>query len=239
MVVQSENFINKERFMETVEMRHTSLFDIIRDLRDDVKTFIKDEIQLAKTELTQKFAIYGRNAVWLAIGGVCAFTGLLLFLAGIGALLAFAFTTAGLSSTLAWFLGLLIVGLGIIGMGANFILKAVKTFSQESLKPERTVETLQTTKAELAPSATTTTPEPEAPKALPRSAEQIQTEIHATRNNMELRLAEIQERLKPRYVGKRFVRQVKAHPIRSSLITAGTSLAGYLAIKRRMHNHHD
>jgi hypothetical protein len=224
---------------ETIEMRHTTLFDVIRDLRDDVRNFIKDEIQLAKTELSQKVAIYGKNAVSLVIGAICAFTGLLLLSAGIGALLAWAYAHAGLSTTMSWFLGLLTVGLGILAVGAIFAMKAIKTFSQQSLKPERTVETLQSTKAELVPGSTETPLKVEVPKSPPRSAEQIQSDIHATRNNMEYRLAEIQERLKPSYIGKRVARNVKAHPIRSTLITAGTSLAGYLAIRKRMHNHHE
>lgn len=222
---------------ETVEMRNTSIFDVIRELRDDAKNFIKDEIQLAKAELKQKLGVYGRNAVSLVIGAICAFTGLLLFMGGLGVLLAWAYSQAGLSIMMSGFLGLITVGLGILGIGAVFAIKAIKTFSQQSLKPERMVETLQSTKEELVTGSTLPTVKLEPLKAPPRSAEQIQSDIHATRDNMEHRLAEIQERLKPSYIGKRVVRNVKAHPIRSTLITAGTSLAGYLAVKRRMHNH--
>lgn len=222
---------------ETLEMRNTSLFDVIRDLRHDFKNLVHDEIQLAKTEVARNIRKFGKNAVWLAVGAAMACTGLLILLAGLGALLAFAFRSAGLSSEMSWFLGLLLVSVASIAAGAVFVLKAIKMFSHASLKPERTVQTIQHLRgnhngAETKPVVF------EEPKEDRRSPEQLESDIDATRNHMEKRLEELSERLKPSYVGKRLARQVKAHPIRSSLIGAGTGLASYLAIKRRMHNHH-
>ena len=218
--------------MENLEVRQTSLFDVIRDLRDDIKSLITDEIQLAKTELSQKFSRFSKNGVWLLAGGILAYTGALLLLAGIGALLAFAFASAGLSTSLAWFLGLLVVGLIVAAVGGAFVMKALKTFSHESITPEKTVESLNEIRGTTP--AVETLPPPEPPK---RSTDEIQSHITATRNNMGQRIDELSERLTPRFMGKRMVQQVTRHPIRSSIIGAGTGLVSYFAIKKRLKNH--
>ncbi len=224
---------------ETVVMRHTSLFDVIRDLRDDVKTLIKDEIQLAKTELTQKFSRMGKNSLWVGIGAVLGLFGALLLLASIGAVLAYAFVSAGLSSEMAWFLGLLCVSLLVLGTAAILAIKGIKGIKQVSLTPEQTVQNYK----EIRAAAGTNPPEepkvkePELPK---RSPEQIQSEIDVTRLNLEKRMEELSVRMSPAYMGRRFVQNVRAHPIRSSLIGAGTGFVSYLAVKKRMNgNHHD
>ncbi len=220
--------------MDNLEVRQTSIFDVVRDLRDDLKTLITDEIQLAKTELSQKFSKFSKNGVSLAIGGILAFTGSLLLLAGISALLAYAFASAGLSTTFAWFLGLLTVGLIVAAVGGFFVMKALKTFSHESITPEKTVESFNEIRGTTP--AVQTLPEPEPPK---RSTDEIQSHIATTRNNMEQRLDELSERLTPRFMGKRMVQQVTRHPIRSSIIGAGTGLVSYFAIKKRLRNHED
>lgn len=217
-----------------LEVRQTSIFDVVRDLRDDIKSLITDEIQLAKTELIQKVSKFSKNGLWLVVGGVLGFTGSLLLLAGLSALLAYAFASAGISTTLAWFLGLLTIGLIVAAVGGIFIMKALKTFSHESISPEKTVESLNEIRGTTP--EVQTLPEPELPK---RSTDEIQSHIAFTRNNMGQRLDELSERLTPRFMGKRMVQQVTRHPIRSSIIGAGTGLVSYFAIKKRLKNHED
>ena len=40
----------------------TSILELVRELKQHAKTFIREEVQLAKAELSQKLASYGTNA---------------------------------------------------------------------------------------------------------------------------------------------------------------------------------
>src|SRR5437667_3349010 len=95
----------------------TSIFGLIGDLKDETKTFVKEEIQLAKAEISEKISCMGRNAVSLAVGGFVAYAGLIIFLGGLGILLAFAFEKLGLDTALAGFIGFAIIGLVAAGVG--------------------------------------------------------------------------------------------------------------------------
>src|SRR3954465_1290204 len=120
-----------------------SLFGLFGDLKDETKTFIREEVQLAKTEISEKISKMGRNAVSLVIGGFVAYAGVIVFLGGLGLLLAFAFEKLGLPSAMSGFLGLAIIGLLAAGVGYAFIAEAIKSFSSESMSPEKTIETLK------------------------------------------------------------------------------------------------
>src|SRR5581483_1959739 len=110
----------------------TSFFGLFRDLKAEVKTLVQQELTLARTEIAEKISSYSRNAILLVVGGLIAYAGLVVFLGGLGLLLAFAFEKAGLSPTLARFVGLAAIGLVIVAIGAVLILKGVKTLSRLS-----------------------------------------------------------------------------------------------------------
>lgn len=129
--------------METGTFAKTSFFSLFRALTGDTRKLIRQEIKLAKTELSEKMSRMGRNAISLAIGGFVAYAGLITFLIGLGWLLAWAFSQAGLEPVLAAFLGLGTIGLVVMVIGCVLILKGVRTLSHESLTPERTLHTLQ------------------------------------------------------------------------------------------------
>src|SRR4051794_30674266 len=90
----------------------TSLFGLIGDFRDEVKTLIREEIELARTEMSEKLSRFGRNAASLAAGAIAAFAGLIILLASLSSLLSFAFEHLGMQRSLAFFLGALIIGGG-------------------------------------------------------------------------------------------------------------------------------
>src|SRR5947209_11824333 len=121
----------------------TSLFGLIGHFRDEVKTLIKQEVELAKAELSEKISRFGQHAMLVAIGGVAAFAGLIILLASLSSLLAFAFEKAGLARSLAFFIGAFVIGGGAALVGLGFVFKALKAFSQESLAPEKTLHTLK------------------------------------------------------------------------------------------------
>jgi Putative Actinobacterial Holin-X, holin superfamily III len=116
---------------------------LLKKLRDDTTTLVRDEISLAKTEISEKIASTSRNVGYLAVGALVAYAALLLVLQGIGLLLRDLFISGGMNQASASLLGFLIVG-GVIGIiGALLIAKALNTLKKEPLTPTKTAETLR------------------------------------------------------------------------------------------------
>jgi hypothetical protein len=117
--------------------------DLLRQLRDDTTTLVREEVSLAKTEITEKLTTASRNAAYLAVGITIASSALLLVLMGASYLLSQAFVSRGMESGTATSLGFLVVAVVVGVISTSLILKALKTFKSDSLKPERTVQSLR------------------------------------------------------------------------------------------------
>lgn len=124
-----------------------NLVDLLKQLRDDTTTLVREEVALAKTEISEKASTFSRNAAFLAAGALIGLIALLLILLALSSLLSQLFLSMGLSEGTAGFLGLLIVGLIVGGISAALIAKGIKTLKGEKLAPERTIETLREDKA--------------------------------------------------------------------------------------------
>jgi hypothetical protein len=129
--------------MEVRDQDHKTLGSLLRELMEEGRDLFKQEITLAKTEASEKASLFGRNAGYLAAGGAVAFAGGLFILAAVSRLLIWAFAAAGLSAPMAAWLGPGVVGLAVTIIGAIMAAKAMKTFKNGSLKPDRTVKTLK------------------------------------------------------------------------------------------------
>jgi len=116
---------------------------LLRELFDEARDLFRQEIQLAKTEASEKASVFGRNAAFVAAGGLVAFAGALFILAGLSVLLAWALESAGLSAEVAMWLGPLIVGLLVAIVGYVLLNKGLKTLKDGSLKPERTIQSFK------------------------------------------------------------------------------------------------
>jgi len=121
-----------------------SVVDLLKDLRDESTALVRQEVALAKTELSEKAAHVGRNAGALAAGGVLAFAGTLFLLlaATVGLYLGLVYG-AGLSHANAGWLSPLIVGGIVTAVGGAMASAAVSKLKSESLVPERTVDSLK------------------------------------------------------------------------------------------------
>jgi len=119
---------------------------LLGDLSREVATLARQEVALAKAELSEKAAIAGRNAMYLAIGGLVAYAGFLVLLAalamGIGAWMASADVSPGV---FVW-LAPLIAAVVVLGTGGALIAKAIATFKEEGLAPKRTAESIRDAK---------------------------------------------------------------------------------------------
>jgi hypothetical protein len=219
--------------MQTSAAPRTSLLRLFRALTGDTKTFLRQEIQLAKTEISEKLSEFGRNAAALAIGGFIAYAGSLVILIGLGCLLAWAFENAGLSPMFAAFVGLAIIGLLVALVGAAILMKGLKTLSKESLAPERTLQTLHELKGEAAAPAV---PEGELEHTPAPSSAEMQARVEATENRMGETLDELGRRLSPSHINAQVKRRIQANPYQSGLIAMGAGLVSALFLKRK-HRH--
>jgi len=122
-----------------------SIGQLLKELRDETTTLLRQEVDLAKTEIAEKASRTGRNLGSLAVGGGVALLGALALLAAV---------IYGLTSILNQFMSVgvaiwlapLLVGIVLAVIGNSLVKKALATLKQESLTPQRTTQTLQENK---------------------------------------------------------------------------------------------
>jgi hypothetical protein len=112
-----------------------SLGDLFSDLSRETTTLVRQEMQLAKAELTQSATEAARGIGMLLAGGAVAYAGLLFLLLAI----VYGLIEAGWD---AW-LAALIVGLVVMALGAVLVLRARESLKPANLAPQKTVETLK------------------------------------------------------------------------------------------------
>ena len=122
-----------------------SIGQLLKELRDETTTLLRQEVDLAKAEISEKASRTGKNLGSLAVGGGVAFLGALALLAAV---------VYGLTSILNQFMSVgvaiwlapLIVGLVLAAVGYSMLQKALVALKQESLTPQKTTQTLQENK---------------------------------------------------------------------------------------------
>jgi xanthine/uracil permease len=112
-----------------------SLGDLFSDLSRETTTLVRQEVQLAKAELTQSATEAARGIGMLVAGGAVAYAGLLFLLLAI----VYGLIEAGWD---AW-LSALVVGLVVVAIGAVLVLRARESLKPANLAPRRTIETLK------------------------------------------------------------------------------------------------
>lgn len=120
-----------------------SIGELLKDLRDESSTLIRQEMALAKTEMSEKAAKYGRNAGYLGAGAALATAALIVLLFGLSALLYHGLVELGLENYVAGWLALLIVGAVSAAIGYALIQKAINAFKHEPVVPEKTVASVK------------------------------------------------------------------------------------------------
>jgi len=193
--------------------------DLLDHVRSDVCLLLKEEIQLAKTELTEKESRLKRSMLLVVVGLISAYSAAIVLLIGIAILIALGLQATGLSPLLS-------VGLGAIAIfvlvgGASYLLlrKGVAALG-ESLLPEKTLQTLGLEVKQDSAAA---------PKDL-RTSEELQSQVERRQDLLRQNI----DTLKERVVSKRrsLAHEVKQQPFRMIYIAAMTTVASYQIVKR-------
>lgn len=111
-----------------------SLGELFSELANDTTTLVRQEIQLAKTEMTQKATSAGKDAGMIGAGGALAYAGLLAIIAAL---------IIGLGNFIPMWLSALIVGLVILGIAYFLIQRGLNGLKNLDPTPRQTIETLK------------------------------------------------------------------------------------------------
>ena len=123
-----------QRMNENRSLENRPLGDLFGDLATEMGNLVRQEVALAKVEITGKAKYVGTNVGYLVIGGAVAYAALLAIMAALIMLLA---------SVVPHWGAALIVGAVVGGIGWLLIGKAMVALQQTELTPRETVETLK------------------------------------------------------------------------------------------------
>lgn len=119
-----------------------SLSDLVKELRDESVALVREEVALAKTEMSEKVSLVGRSTGMLIAGGAIAHLGLIFCLLAASYGLYITIGLAGLPIHALW-IAPLIVGLVVGGIGLVMFSSAKKALANFSPMPKRTKQSLK------------------------------------------------------------------------------------------------
>lgn len=111
-----------------------SLGDLFAELSRQMSALVRQEVNLAKAEMTQKAREVGKEAGFMAAGGAVAYAGFLVILAGLVLLL---------GVWLPMWVSALIVGVIIAGIGGFLVVRGKERLTKVSVMPQETADTLK------------------------------------------------------------------------------------------------
>ena len=123
-----------QRMNEDRSLENKPLGDLFGDLASEMSNLVRQEVALAKVEITQKAKGIGKNVGYLVVGGAVGYAALLAVIAAVIMLLD--------KYMPAWGAALL-VGIIIAGISWLLIGKALNALQETEITPRETVETLK------------------------------------------------------------------------------------------------
>ena len=112
-----------------------TLGEMLAELSRETRTLVQQELELAKTELTEKASTMGKGAAFIVGGALIAYAGLLAIVAA----LALVLIALGLPPWAATF----VAGLLVAGIGYLLIRSGLAALNPQQLTPRKTMETLK------------------------------------------------------------------------------------------------
>jgi hypothetical protein len=126
-----------------VTFENETVSDLIKDLRDETVIMMRQQIELAKEETSEKVSRTVNNTFSLATGGLVLYAGLLFLLVGLTFLGFVGLVAAGLSANIAMWLMPLITGVIVSIIGGILLSNSINTLKHTSVMPERMLNTLK------------------------------------------------------------------------------------------------
>lgn len=121
-----------------------SVADLIKELRDEGIHLLRQELNLARTEISEKAGFFGKQAGKVGAGGAVLVIGGLMLLSALACLVAWIFVAAWeWQTTSALAAGYGIVGALIAIIGYSLYRSAMSKMRREPLVPERTIQSLK------------------------------------------------------------------------------------------------
>ena len=121
-----------------------SLGDLFSELSKETSTLMRQEVNLAQVEITQKATIVGKQVGSLVVGGAVGYAALLIILLalviGLSQLISAIFGWTIITS--AW-VAAAIIGLIVGGIAFSLITSALATLKKTDLTPQQTIESLK------------------------------------------------------------------------------------------------
>ena len=111
-----------------------SLGELFSELAQETSTLVRQEVTLAKTEMSHKASRAGKHIGVLAAGGAVAYAGLLALLAGVIVLL---------DNVMPLWASALLVGVVVAIVGYLLVRRALDALKREDFAPRETIETLR------------------------------------------------------------------------------------------------
>lgn len=111
-----------------------SIGSLFGEITNGLSTLVRQEIDLARTELTLKATSMGKDVGMVAAGGFVAYAG---FLAVVAALVLL------LGHVIPLWVAALVVGLAVIGGGYLLVRTGLQAMKTVGVAPTNTVETMQ------------------------------------------------------------------------------------------------
>ncbi len=111
-----------------------SLGELFADLASETGNLVRQEVQLAKTEMTNKVTSAGKDVGLVGAGGALAYAGLLAVLGGI---------ILGLGRIMPLWASALLVGVIVLGVGYMLVQKGLTALKRIDPTPRETIQTLK------------------------------------------------------------------------------------------------
>ena len=118
----------------STDLDNKPLGDLFSDLASEMSNLVRQEVALARVEISQKAKYAGRNIGYLVVGGAVAYAALLAVLAAVILLLDRVMPAWGAA---------LLVGFLVAAVGWLLIGKAMSALQQMEVAPRETVESLK------------------------------------------------------------------------------------------------
>lgn len=118
-------------------LEEPSLGELLSNLSSQAGLLFRQEVQLAQAEMTRKATRAGRNAAYVALGGV---VGLVAFMTLVAALV------LALAQVMAAWLAAAVVGLALAIVAALLVRYGIEKLKQIDPAPRQTIETLRENK---------------------------------------------------------------------------------------------